>query len=334
MGATVGVPAAASAASRHLGDRPLRAGSTGSDVRALQRLLSQVGIKVEVDGEFGASTTAAVKRFQRAAHIEASGIVGPRTVRALRRAASGGAAQNTAGGSQFGVAPPSHSSLGDRMPVRRGMSGHDIRVLQDFLRRAGFKTKVDGEFGRGTWSTVRTFERASHLSVDGVVGAEDIAVLRQLAGAALPDPEEPLPPQLAPGDRAQIGPDGLALAPESAPDPVKAIIAAGNVIAKKPYRYGGGHGRWNDKGYDCSGSVSYALHGAGLLEQALPSGSFTRWGDPGAGQWVTLYANGGHIYMVVAGLRFDTSGARQDGTRWHTSRRSIRGYRVRHPAGL
>ena len=115
---------------------------------------------------------------------------------------------------------------------------------------------------------------------------------------------------------------------------MKDIIAAGNAIAHKPYRYGGGHGRWDDSGYDCSGSVSYALHGAALLNTQLTSAQFESWGAAGAGQWVTIYANGGHVYMYVAGLRFDTSGLSADGTRWHTDTRSSSGYVVRHPDGL
>ena len=138
--------------------------------------------------------------------------------------------------------------------------------------------------------------------------AGDIDALRTLAGQDDPGADAPQPTQLAPGDTAQIGPDGLAIAPASAPDPVKAIIAAGNQIASKPYKYGGGHGKWNDSGYDCSGSVSYALHGAGLLDRPLASGDFESWGDAGPGQWVTIYAKASHAYMVVAGIRFDTSG--------------------------
>ena len=108
--------------------------------------------------------------------------------------------------------------------------------------------------------------------------------------------------------KATVGADGLAVAPVLAPPVVHAVIAAGNRIAKMPYLYGGGHGKWEDRGYDCSGSVSYALHGGGLLETAMPSGGFMSWGDAGPGQWITIYAHGGHMYMVVAGLRFDTSG--------------------------
>ena len=126
----------------------------------------------------------------------------------------------------------------------------------------------------------------------------------------------------APTEKATIGPDGLAIAPASAPAEVKAIIAAGNEIHAKPYKYGGGHGRWKDTGYDCSGSMSYAFHGAGMLDEALDSTGFMSWGEAGKGQWVTTYANSGHSYMVVAGLRFDTSGRADDGSRWHTDMRS------------
>lgn len=331
----VAAPVAAAKQARHIGERPLRYGASGPDVRELQRYLRLVGIKTVVDGKFGVDTVEAVKRFQRAAHLTQSGVVGRNTAKRLLQAVRGGSAQTSAGGFDFSQGAIVHKSLGDRIPVRRGMSGHDVRVLQDFLGRAGFRTKVDGQFGKGTWRTVRKFERSISTAVDGVVDANDIAALRQLAGALPPEADEPAAPlPLAPGDRAKLTPDGFAMAPASAPPAVKAMIDAGNKIAKKPYIYGGGHGKWEDKGYDCSGSVSYALHGAGLLEQAMPSGSFTNWGDSGPGQWVTIYTNAGHMYMVVAGLRFDTSGARQDGSRWHKSMRTAKGYTVRHPAGL
>jgi cell wall-associated NlpC family hydrolase len=136
------------------------------------------------------------------------------------------------------------------------------------------------------------------------------------------------------GQGGWVESSGYARAPVNAPEAVKRLIQAGNLIARSPYLWGGGHGAWQDKGYDCSGSVSYALHGAGLLDQALPSGDFMSWGEKGPGQWVTLYANSGHIYMVVAGLRYDTSGRQQDGTRWHADTRSASGYTVVHPPGL
>jgi hypothetical protein len=133
---------------------------------------------------------------------------------------------------------------------------------------------------------------------------------------------------------ATIGPNGLAVPPPGAPAEVARIIRAGNRIATKPYKYGGGHGIWEDSGYDCSGSVSYALHGAGLLDVALDSNGVAAFGKPGAGRWVSLMGNPGHAYMIVAGLRFDTSSSNQTGNRWTTQMRSAAGYAVRHPAGL
>ncbi len=136
------------------------------------------------------------------------------------------------------------------------------------------------------------------------------------------------------GGRAALTPDGLAVAPLDAPDVVRAVIAAGNQIARLPYRYGGGHQAWIDTAYDCSASISFAFAAAGLLDRPLVSGDLARWGDPGPGRWITIYAHGGHVYMYVAGLRFDTSGLRQTGSRWQTAPRSGAGFTVRHPPGL
>ena len=136
------------------------------------------------------------------------------------------------------------------------------------------------------------------------------------------------------GPRAKVLRDGSAVAPDDAPEVVQRVILAGNEIAKHPYKWGGGHGAWRDSGYDCSGSVSFALAGAGLLGRPLASGGFMRWGEPGPGKWITIYANPGHMFMVVAGLRFDTSGRGRAGTRWQESARGGGGYEVRHPPGL
>ncbi len=136
------------------------------------------------------------------------------------------------------------------------------------------------------------------------------------------------------GPRARVLPDGTAIAPENAPEPVKRVIQAANAIAKLPYKWGGGHGAWRDNGYDCSGSVSFALAGAGLLDAPQTSGGFMTYGAPGVGEWITIYANGGHMFMVVAGLRFDTSGQGRAGTRWQADIPSASGYAVRRPPGL
>lgn len=147
----------------------------------------------------------------------------------------------------------------------------------------------------------------------------------------------PAPPQLPaapapPSAPATLLADGTAAPPPGAPAVVAAVIAAGNRIASLPYRWGGGHASWEDTGYDCSGSVGYALHGGGLLDASATSGELASYGQPGPGAWITIYANADHVYMVVAGLRFDTSGARP--SRWQTAPRSADGFVVRHPAAL
>jgi cell wall-associated NlpC family hydrolase len=130
-------------------------------------------------------------------------------------------------------------------------------------------------------------------------------------------------------------PNGIALPPLDAPRAVKRIIAAGNVIARTPYKWGGGHGRWRDDGYDCSGSVSFALHFAGLLDGPRTSGGLMDWGEAGPGRWVTVYAHEGHVFLEVAGIRFDTSGARRTGSRWQAQPRGAGGgFVARHPPGL
>ena len=128
--------------------------------------------------------------------------------------------------------------------------------------------------------------------------------------------------------------NGIALPPLEAPAAVRQMIEAGNVIARTPYLWGGGHGKWVDTGYDCSGSVSFVLASAGFLSSPLASGPLMSWGEPGPGKWVTIYAHEGHVWMVVAGIRFDTSGARETGSRWQNEMRSTAGFVVRHPPGL
>jgi hypothetical protein len=125
-----------------------------------------------------------------------------------------------------------------------------------------------------------------------------------------------------------------AYAPPGLPLTVARAVAAANELQGKPYVWGGGHIRLNDRGYDCSGAVSYALIGAGLLRAPLPSGPLMRFGEAGAGRWITVYAHGGHAFVVIAGRRFDTSGRGEEGPRWRTQRRSGDGYTVRHPPGL
>ena len=132
--------------------------------------------------------------------------------------------------------------------------------------------------------------------------------------------------------KARLLSSGKAVAPACAPRRVQRAIRAANKISNTKYVWGGGHGSFESKGYDCSGAVSYMLHGAGVLDTPLDSGSLARWGNKRKGDWITIYANSGHVYAVVAGLRWDTSGG--PGPRWHTDGRSSAGFTVRHPKGL
>jgi hypothetical protein len=169
-------------------------------------------------------------------------------------------------------------------------------------------------------------------------------------GAAYQPPPPPPPPPAdltVPGSVAKLLPDGTAAAPADAPIEVQRAIWAANEIQDKPYIYGGGHRDFESKGYDCSGTVSYMLHGGGLLDSPLDSGSFMKWGERGAGEWITVYTNPGHAYAVIAGLRLDTSvasvtrsarrtfkKAAERGPRWRPTERSSRGYKKRHPLGF
>lgn len=171
-----------------------------------------------------------------------------------------------------------------------------------------------------------------------------IAALQDQAGTIegnLPDltldPASSSAPQAAApssGQTAVLGSDGLASAPIGAPQAVKDAIAAANSIVGYPYLWGGGHGSFESSGYDCSGAVSFALHGGGLLTSPLDSTGLTVWGEPGEGNWISVYGNSGHVYAVIAGLRWDTSGTGGSGPKWQTDLRDNIGFTSRHPSGL
>ena len=176
------------------------------------------------------------------------------------------------------------------------------------------------------------------LACLGALAAAAPASAQTSGGASTPTTVAPAP--TVPCCKAKVLKNGMALAPQGAPPQVVAAIAAGNAIRKKPYRYGGGHRSFADTGYDCSGAVSYVLNGAGLLTTPMHSGMFaSQWGAPGRGQWITVFANRSHAYMVVAGLRFDTSAVgeplrRGSGPRWRATKRKPTGYWPRYYPGL
>jgi cell wall-associated NlpC family hydrolase len=146
------------------------------------------------------------------------------------------------------------------------------------------------------------------------------------------DPNAPPTPN---GQVARLARNGrTAIAPKRSPRVVKDLIHAANRLTRKPYLWGGGHGSFNARGYDCSGATSYVLHAAGLVNTTMVSGQYRTWGLKGLGKWVSVFANKGHVFVYIAGLRFDTSGRGEHGPRWRVEPRWVDKFKVRHPAGL
>ena len=252
-------------------------------------------LHVHPDGIFGTGTKRALKRFQRRRGLTADGIAGPATWRALER--SGRSASRSSG--------------------RVASRGGSVRLLQ---RKLGIA--ADGVFGPATERAVKRFQRRRGLTADGIVGPATWSALGVRG-------RHPVLKRGRGRGRSAGSSTGGGI-----PIRVQRAIRAANRIARKPYRYGGGHRSFNDTGYDCSGSLSYVLHAAGALASPLDSGSLRSWGAPGPGRWITVYAHGGHAYMVIRGRRYDTSSLRVNGSRWTKTMRSSAGYTVRHPPGL
>jgi len=180
----------------------------------------------------------------------------------------------------------------------------------------------------------RVFALLIFVVLGVIFPAGAVAQTSTTGGAEFSEPA----PIVAPGSTATLLPDGTAAAPADAPQEVQAAIFAANKLLDKPYKYGGGHAKVEDSGYDCSGTVSYALLAAKLIKGPLDSSSFMRWGLRGKGQWITVYSNPGHAFAVIAGLRLDTSPAGDPsglrGPRWRPVLRSTRGFKARHPLGF
>jgi peptidoglycan hydrolase-like protein with peptidoglycan-binding domain len=253
------------------------------------------------------SEGARVAQVQRWLGITADGIFGSGTRRAVVRF------QRRHGLTADGIVGPVtwRTLRSSRARTTSSGSRSAVALLQRELGIA-----ADGVFGPATQAAVERFQRNHGLVADGVVGPATWSALGHPGRSVI------LKRRRAGGGGG--GESGV----------VARVIAAANRIQSKPYKYGGGHGRWNDTGYDCSGSVSYALHGGGLLSSPLNSSGFMRWGEPGRGRRITIYASPSHVYMVIDGRRFDTTGRHESGSRWQASDRSAAGYVVRHPAGL
>jgi hypothetical protein len=266
-------------------------------VRLLQRRLG-----IAADGVFGPGTKRALKRFQRAHGMTADGIAGPATWAAL-------GVRGRHPVLKRGRARRAHRARS--RPRSRAPRGGSVRLLQ---RRLGIA--ADGVFGPGTKRALKRFQRAHGMTADGIAGPATWAAL----GVRGHHPILKIRGHIRSGGSVS----GL----------LGRGVAAGNRIARYPYRYGGGHRSFHDSGYDCSGSVSYVLHAMGRLSSPLDSTALMSYGAAGPGRWVTIYANSGHTYMTINGRRFDTSAQWQGGSRWSLFDRSSAGYVVRHPPGL
>jgi peptidoglycan hydrolase-like protein with peptidoglycan-binding domain len=298
----------------------------------------QERLHVHVDGTFGPETEAAVRHLQAREGLTVDGVVGPDTWKAagvsgqetLEPPASAlphpkvphghAATQAQTEDPAATPAPPANTEAADGGTEK--VSGNPVKILQERLH-----LPADGQFGPETEAAVRHLQASKGLEVDGVVGPATWSALG-VSGEHTLNPPRPHSASSAAGG------SGSSASSSSAEGVVARVIAAANEIATRPYVYGGGHGSFQSEGYDCSGSVSYALHGGGLLSSPEDSSALESYGEAGPGRYITIYANAEHAFMVIDGRRFDTVAQAETGTRWSSSMTSTAGFVARHPDGL
>jgi peptidoglycan hydrolase-like protein with peptidoglycan-binding domain len=330
--------AKASAASAGAATEPTTTGTPEKpEEDAVGRL--QSALRLPTDSNFGPETEAAIRRLQARHGLTVDGIVGPATWEALgvhgaetltpppdalpkphhhHEASAAVAAVDVSDTASRGEAEAPASS--------EAPAGDAVERLQSAL-----KMPVDGEFGPETEAAVQRLQTRHGLTPDGVVGPETWALLNV---HGQPELTPPASARVKPESSGEGSNTSTAGGGEGSSSIVSEVIAAGDEIATRPYVWGGGHGSFESTGYDCSGSVSYALHGGGLLSSPEDSTGLESFGEPGPGREITIYANAEHAFMVVDGKRFDTVALQESGSRWSDSMTSTAGFVARHPAGL
>jgi peptidoglycan hydrolase-like protein with peptidoglycan-binding domain len=331
--AEASAPATAPAEAEAPAQEPKESSATAQESSAgsaIARL--QAALRLPADGTFGPETEAAVRRLQARHGLNVDGVVGSATwslidvhgeetltppATALPAPAHHEAAHSAA------AEPAEHAGAPAQAPPGGGSA---IARLQSALGEP-----VDGEFGPATEAAVRRLQARHGLNADGVVGPETWSLLGISSESTLTPPPSALVAEHE--SHGEGGGSTSSTAGGEGSSVVARVIAAGEEIANRPYVWGGGHGSFQSAGYDCSGSVSYALHGGGLLSSPEDSSELESYGEAGPGRDITIYANAQHAFMVVDGRRFDTVAQAESGSRWSNSMTSTSGYVVRHPAG-
>jgi peptidoglycan hydrolase-like protein with peptidoglycan-binding domain len=317
-------------------------GQEGAGGDAVARL--QNALHLSADGDFGPETEAAIRRLQARHGLTVDGIVGPATwsvigvsdaqtltppASAMIHSDAPHAAASSDAGSTDAASTNAGSSAGAGAPATaEGAGGDAVARLQNALHLS-----ADGTFGPETEAAIRRLQARHGLTVDGIVGPATWSVIGVSDAQTLTPPASAMT-SAGLGAHSDGSSSSTGGGEGDGSSVVARVIAAGDEIATRPYVFGGGHGSFQSEGYDCSGSVSYALHGGGLLSSPEDSSALESYGEPGPGKDITIYANAEHAFMVVDGKRFDTVAQQETGTRWSSSMTSTAGYVARHPAGM
>jgi peptidoglycan hydrolase-like protein with peptidoglycan-binding domain len=299
--------------------------SSGNSVSRLQ-----FALHLPTDGDFGPETEAAVRRLQARHGLTVDGVVGPATWEVL-----GVSGEETLTPPSSAISPKDHrSSSTATVADTEGQGGGEASAGNEVSRlQSALHLETDGNFGPETEAAVRRLQARHGLSVDGVVGPSTWAALG-VSGAPTLNPPHSALVRSDSSEGSAIDVSDTTSSTGDSSGVIARVIAAGDEIATRPYVWGGGHGSFESAGYDCSGSVSYALHGGGLLSSPEDSSEFESYGEAGPGKYITIYANAEHAFMVIDGKRFDTIAQQETGTRWASSVGDTSGYVVRHPDGL